>query len=343
MPLPRIAVTLGDPAGIGPEIAAQGLARPDIKRLARVAVIGSDAVFRAAREQAGVRLAWQTFTNADKAREALEKSRGLVLYEPAPVICRIPKPGRWTRETGRVSLAWVKTGTEWCLNGWADGLVTGPVSKAAWQTAGAKWPGHTELLAELCGVRDEVMLLAGGGLRVALVTVHEPLARVPSLISRQRIVTVGRVLAQGLAERFSLRNPRIAVLGLNPHAGEGGLLGDEERRHIVPAIRALRRAGIDAIGPLAADTAFHRAIGGEFDVVLAMYHDQGLGPLKTLAFDSGVNVTLGLPIVRVSVDHGTAFDIAGRGVAKANSFCAAFRLATEMAGRRAINRRHRLS
>jgi len=330
--LPRLAVTLGDPAGIGPEVTARGLARPDVKRLARVVVIGSDAVFRAACERTGVRLAWRTFTDAGAARETLEKGRGLVLYEPTPLKYGISTPGKWTRETGRLSLAWVKIGAEWCLNGRVDGLVTGPVSKAAWRAAGAKWPGHTELLAELCGVKDEVMLLAGGGLRVALVTVHEPLARVPTLISRRRIVTVGRVLARGLAERFGLPNARIAVLGLNPHAGEGGLLGDEERRHIVPAVRALRRAGVDAGGPLAADTAFHRMLQGEFDAILAMYHDQGLGPLKTVAFDSGVNVTLGLPIVRASVDHGTAFDIAGRGVAKADSFCAAFRLAVEMAG-----------
>ncbi len=316
---PRIALTLGDPAGIGPEIVAAVLRRTAVTRRARIQVVGHDAVLerahRALQEPAG------------KSKSAHPAASCL---EPMPLRGKPPSPGRWSKRTGRLSLAYVEAAVDLCRRGEADAVVTAPICKAAWQEAGVRFPGHTELLAARCGVRQVVMLLVGGGLRVALVTIHEPLARVPRLVTTERIVAVGRVLAKELERSFGLERPRLAVLGLNPHAGEEGRLGREEERAIRPAVRRLRRGRIDAVGPLPADTAFHCARSGDYTAVLAMYHDQGLGPLKTVAFDTGVNVTLGLPIVRTSPDHGTAFDIAGRGVASDRSLLAAIHTATDM-------------
>jgi 4-hydroxythreonine-4-phosphate dehydrogenase len=220
-----------------------------------------------------------------------------------------------------------------CRDGAAAGMVTAPISKAAIRRAGSSFPGHTELLAERCGVDRVVMMLGGSRLKVCLVTTHLPLRAVPDALSIDAIEQTIRITDATFRRFFGCLRPRVAVLGLNPHAGEGGQFGDEEQRVIAPAIAAARTAGIEASGPHSADTLFHFAARGDYDAVVAMYHDQGLGPLKLLHFEDGVNVTLGLPIVRTSVDHGTAYDLAGTGRASERSLVAAVAMAGQMAER----------
>lgn len=329
MPRPRIVISLGDPAGIGPEVVLRALSETSVRKLAHYILVGHDEVLHAARERCGVDLKWRRVDPA-----ALRFGPTVGLLEPCPLKGKPPKPGRWTSRTGRLSLACVETAITLAVGRVADALVTGPISKAAWNACDAPWPGHTELLAERTGVDDFVMMLIGGGLRVALATIHEPLRKVPALITPERITATVQTVHKALWTDFGIKRPRIAVLGLNPHAGEGGHLGHDENRCIGPTVRALRKRRIDVTGPLPADSTFYHAMNGAFDAVVAMYHDQGLGPLKTVAFESGVNVTLGLPIIRSSVDHGTAFDIAPQGRSNPTSCIEAIRTAAEMARHR---------
>jgi len=237
-------------------------------------------------------------------------------------------------------IRWIETGVGLALSRQVSGLVTAPISKAPLYEAGFQFPGHTEFLAELTasqayvGARGPVMMLTAGGLRVALVTIHEPLAKVPGLLTLKKVVAAGLCTAQALKRDFGIERPRLAVAGLNTHAGEGGALGREEVEIIGPAVEALRAQGVEATGPLPADTLFHAEARATYDAVLCMYHDQALIPVKMLDFWGGVNVTLGLPIVRTSPDHGTGFAIAGRGQARPDSLIAAIRLAAEIAARR---------
>jgi 4-hydroxythreonine-4-phosphate dehydrogenase len=209
-------------------------------------------------------------------------------------------------------------------------MATGPISKEALNRAGHHYPGHTELLAELTGAEEFVMMLAGERLKVTLVTIHEALRDVPQLLTYDKVLSTIRITHHDL-NRYFRGNPRLAVLALNPHCGEGGLFGDEEERIIGPAIKTAKSEGIDVAGPLSADTLFHFAAQGKYDAVVCMYHDQGLIPLKLIHFDDGVNITLGLPIIRTSVDHGTAYDLAGTGRASSRSMTAAIRMAAAMA------------
>jgi 4-hydroxythreonine-4-phosphate dehydrogenase len=238
--------------------------------------------------------------------------------------------GRATEEGGRASLRYIREAAAATQAGRAAALVTAPVNKHALALAGCTAAGHTELLAELCGAEGPVMMLVGGPLRVALVTHHVRLRDVVCHLSQEEIARTARMAAGALRRYFYVPEPRLAVCGLNPHAGDAGRFGDEEERQIAPAVAALRAEGIAAAGPLPPDTCFLRASRGEFDAVVAMYHDQGLIPLKLLAFEEGVNVTLGLPIIRTSPDHGTAYDIAGQGVASPRSMIAAILLAARM-------------
>ena len=234
-----------------------------------------------------------------------------------------------------------ETGVGLALSGAVSGLVTAPIAKAPLYEAGFQFPGHTEFLGELTasanyqGARGPIMMLAGEGLRTTLVTVHEPLSKVGGLLSVDKIVNAGMVTAQALRSDFGIEAPRLAVAGFNPHAGEDGSIGREDVEIIAPAVAALRELGIDAKGPTPADSLFHEAARAKFDAVVCMYHDQALIPVKMLDFWGGVNLTLGLPIVRTSPDHGTAFDIAGRGLARPDSLVAAIRMAHDIAGRRA--------
>jgi 4-hydroxythreonine-4-phosphate dehydrogenase len=326
---PILAITMGDPAGIGPEIVVKALASPRLWHVCRPVVVGRLPVMESAARALGVGIA---FASVDAATAGTDGARCL-LVETGPERDRIPLPGRVSTAAGRAAVAAVAAATQLALDGFVDAIVTAPISKEAIRAAGSPFPGHTEMLAALTKAKRHAMMLVGGPLRVSLATIHVPLAQVPSLITARGIRTVIELTWEAV-RLFGLRRPRIAVCGLNPHAGEAGLMGDEERRVIAPAVRALAKKGIPVSGPYPADTIFHRAARGEFAAVVAMYHDQGLGPLKTLAFDTGVNLTLGLPIIRTSVDHGTAFDIAGKGAASAESLLAAVELAATMARRR---------
>jgi 4-hydroxythreonine-4-phosphate dehydrogenase len=274
---PRIGITLGDVAGIGPEIVAKALASGKLDKRFDYEVIGDP----------------RTKRRADAVDLVVQAARR-------------------------------------CLSGELAALVTAPISKQLVCDAGYHFEGHTELLAHIARTKRFAMMLVGGPLRVSLVTIHVPLAKVPRLLSTKRIVEVIG-LSHDVCKRFGIRRPKIGVAGLNPHAGEGGLLGHEEQRIIAPAIQSAKRKGIGVTGPWPADTLFHKAYHGEFDAVVAMYHDQGLAPLKMIAFDSGVNLTLGLPFIRTSPDHGTAFDIAGKGIANPASMIAAINLAAKLA------------
>jgi 4-hydroxythreonine-4-phosphate dehydrogenase len=236
-------------------------------------------------------------------------------------------------EGGAASIRYVLAAVEAAKRGWIDAIVTGPISKEAVQMAGYPWPGHTELLAHEFKAARVAMMFAGGPLRVVLVTIHVALAEAIRLLTAEKILAVMRLADEALKVRFGLDLPRLGVCGLNPHAGEAGRFGHEEREIIAPAIEQAKAEGICAFGPLPPDTAFHQALRGKYDLVVAMYHDQGLIALKTVAFEESVNITLGLPIVRTSVDHGTAYDIAGRGEADPSSMKQAIRLAVEMVTR----------
>jgi 4-hydroxythreonine-4-phosphate dehydrogenase len=240
--------------------------------------------------------------------------------------------GRPTAATGEAVHRYITTAASLCLNGRVAAMATAPINKEVLNRAGHHYPGHTELLAELTDTTDFVMMLAGDRLRVTLVTIHEALAAVPSLLTVEKILTTIRITHQDVSRYFK-QSPKIAVLALNPHCGEGGLFGNEETLVIRPAVEQARALGIDAHGPLSADTLFHFAVQGDYDAVVCMYHDQGLIPLKLLHFDDGVNITLGLPIIRTSVDHGTAYGLAGSGEASAASMTAAIRIAAQMAQR----------
>ena len=298
-------ISAGDPAGIGPEVTVKALAQPEVRELADLVVAGDPAQLA-----------------------AVARSLGLPVperVEPAGDAGAV-EPGRVSAAGGEAAVAAVKRAVELVRSGDASALVTGPINKEALRAAGYPWPGHTEMLADLCAVAEVRMLLVGERLRVCHVTTHRSLRSAIEAATRARVLETIRMTATG-GRRLGFETPRIGVAGLNPHAGEGGLFGDEELREIAPAVADAQAEGIDVSGPWPADTLFWRAANGEFDFVVAMYHDQGHVPVKLSGFDQGVNVTLGLPFLRTSVDHGTAFDIAGRGVARWQSMAAAIRVA----------------
>ena len=307
---PRLALTVGDPAGIGPEIVLKALAA-EARPPAEWVVYGPVAALE-------------------------ERARRFGLPGPAPLaaglvdvgVGEVPL-GAVSAEGGRAAAAAVQAAVADALAGRVRGIVTAPLNKESLRAAGHPWPGHTELLAEAAGVSDVAMLFVGGGLRVALLTIHRSLRSVPDALSQAEAERVVRLVHRELP-RLGAKRRRIALCGLNPHAGEHGLFGREEEEVLRPAVEALRAEGITVAGPLPADTAFVRAQAGEFDAVVAAYHDQGLVPVKLLAFGRAVNVTLGLPFVRTSVDHGTAFDIAAAGTADPGSLLAAMGLAVEL-------------
>ncbi|HYE05790.1 MAG TPA: 4-hydroxythreonine-4-phosphate dehydrogenase PdxA [Planctomycetota bacterium] len=306
-----IAITVGDPAGIGPEIALKAVRDPEVLACCAPVLVGHRALLARVADRLGL-------------------SVPDVVVEPALRLDAASiEPGIVSAAAGAAGAAAVELAIDGCRDGRFAAMVTCPLNKRALAMAGVPFPGHTELLAARCGVRGEVMMLYDEAIAVALVTVHQGLATVAAALEPARIVATGRLLAQALA-RLRGRPARLAVLGFNPHAGEGGLFGDEERA-IAPAVYELLQLGIDAEGPLPPDTAFTPANRERFDGYVCMYHDQGLIPFKALAFAEGVNVTLGLPITRTSVDHGTAFDIAWQGVADHRNLVAAIRLAARLA------------
>lgn len=324
--LPRLAVTAGEPAGVGPELVAM-LAAGDLAA-DLIAITDRDLLRRAAMA-AGVDV---EIVDDDGQRIATRPAgRIRVRHVPlgAPETWGNPDP-----RNARHVLDMLATAADGCLDGDFDAVVTGPVQKSSINDGGVPFSGHTEFFAERAGA-DVVMMLASPELRVTLATTHLPLSAVPAAVAAELLERTLRIVARSLAAEFGIARPRIAVLGLNPHAGEGGHMGREELDIIVPLLERLRGEGMDLLGPLPADTAFVPAMRARYDVVLAMYHDQALPVLKSEAFDRTVNVTLGLPFIRTSVDHGTALDLAGTGRADPASLLAAARLALELARHRA--------
>ena len=308
----RLVVTMGDPAGIGPEVALRAAARRAVKSEAEILWVGDARVFRGAAKRLGL---------------AAPKT----IIEISELPASEAKPGRPSAAGAAAAYAAILRGVALVQKGEADGVVTAPVSKAAIQALGHEFPGHTETIARLAGGADVRMMMAGEKLKIVLVTTHVPYARVPQELDPDRIVRTAEIAADALRRRFRVSRPRLALAGLNPHAGENGAFGDEEIRFLKPAVERARARGIRLSGPHPADTLFHRAVTGEFDAVIALYHDQGLAPFKLLHFLDGVNVTLGLPFPRTSPDHGTAFDLAGKGTANDSSMAAALLLAARMA------------
>ncbi len=331
-----LLVTMGDPTGIGPELVIKTLLSGafgkmkhpvqivgDVEILSRAGKIFS---LRGKIEKLGVQLYSMTF--GDKQLTVHSRSEldvDAVHYGQPDAAC------------GQAMVDYIEFAIARCLDDTAEGIVTCPINKAAINAAGHRFPGHTELLAERCGVEKVVMMLAGDRLKVCLVTTHLAYRDVPGRITQEEILETIRISTKSFREQFGIRQPRLAVLALNPHAGEGGLFGDEEQRFIAPAITTARAEGIAADGPFSADTLFHFAAKGDWDAVICMYHDQGLIPLKLLHFDDAVNVTLGLPIIRTSVEHGTAYDLAGSGKANCDSLIAALNMAERMADSRNLN------
>jgi len=325
---PVIAITMGDPCGVGPEIIARALQDEIVRRCCVPVVIGDRGAMERAVALVGARSRLQPIT-ADCWPEAIAPDT-IYLQEISTLAARDMEYGQPTAASGDAVYRYITAAAALCLERKVAAMATAPINKEALNRSGHRYPGHTELLAELTATTDFVMMLAGDRLRVTLVTIHEALAAVPRLITYDRVLATIKVTHRDVGRYFKSK-PRIAVLALNPHCGEGGLFGAEEQRIIKPAVEAARASGIDAYGPLSADTLFHFAARGEYDAVVCMYHDQGLIPLKLLHFDDGVNITLGLPIIRTSVDHGTAYDLAGKGIASPVSMTAAIRTAASMA------------
>jgi len=302
---PRLAVTLGDPRGIGPEIVASALADHALVGSADFHLVGPEGTAEGMRPDEVIG-EWSSGDGAERA--------------------------------GRLAGLAIQRAVELARAGEVDGIVTAPIDKAAFHAGGWSYPGHTEMLAALCGTSSVAMMMSaertrlGGPLRVVLATTHLPLRAVPDALTAQLLVEQARLTHRALRQWWGIPTPRIALCALNPHASDGGLFGDEEERIYAPALQRLLAAGLNVSGPLPADTIFSRAIGGEFDAVIAPYHDVGMAPFKTVSFGGGVNVTLGLPFPRTSPDHGTALDIAGRGIASASSMIEAIRLAVRLSG-----------
>ena len=327
-----LIITMGDPTGVGPEIIIQAVCAGAFAELSRPLVVAGDlGVMQRAAAVCGLDASLQSGSQQPLASDEILIGDHLLPVQALSCLdLKLQSYGQPDVSSGRAMADYISWACDACIDGDAAGMVTAPINKQALQAAGVDFPGHTELLADRCQVDEVVMMLAGERLRVCMVTTHCALREVPSRLTTERILTTIRITATALQEQFGLKQPRLAVLALNPHAGEGGLFGDEEERHIVPAIEAARAEGLDASGPHSADTLFWFATQGQYDAVICMYHDQGLIPLKLLHFDDGVNVTLGLPIVRTSVDHGTAYDLAGTGKASPASLVAAVKMADGM-------------
>lgn len=308
MPLPHIVVTMGDPSGIGPEVVARALADPEVHRLARLTVIGDGPLLR----------------------------RWAVAPSEVPVLETVPTPlprypvGVVSVESARAAHSWIEHAARMCLAREADAMVTAPVNKEAFQLAGIGDTGHQEILQRLSGASQVATMLVSGNLRCMHLSTHKPLRDACAFVTRATVLRAIELTHRHFV-RWGFESPRIAVAALNPHASDNGLIGREEIEEIAPAIADARAGGIDASGPHPADSVFNRAIAGRYDVVVVMYHDQGHIAIKVHGFEQSVSVNLGLPFIRTSVDHGTAFDIAGKGIADATSMVEAIRLAASLA------------
>ncbi len=322
-----IGITMGDPGGIGPEIVVKALSDPAIRRLAKFIIFGQDEQLEYAADLIEVEPFWLRHPHEKLSRDY---PRQVVVadYDEYATPSGMHKPNA---VAGQASLQFCADAIDAAQRGIIDAVVTAPISKTSWKLASSPWTGHTEMLQEKCKSPRKVMMFVAGPLKLALATIHEGLFDIRHKFTIGCVFTPIDLLNDALKDYFGIKRPRIAVAGLNPHAGEDGQFGDEEKRIISPAILLAQEMGIDAHGPFPADTLFCQALDGKYDGVVAMYHDQGLIPVKMVAFDKAVNVTIGLPIIRTSPGHGTAFDIAGKGAANANSLKEAIRVAVQMA------------
>jgi len=318
---PLIGITMGDPAGVGPEISVKAAASVKLSEIARMVIFGSPSVIRYYTNLLKITTKVKEITSPSEYKSGYinvlavndVRMEEFIIGELSP-IC------------GKAAYKYVKAAVKEAKNHEINAVVTAPLNKDALHKAGVNLAGHTEILARLTDTADYAMMLITDLLKVVHVTTHVSLKKACDLVTKERVIKVIK-LAQNGAKSLGIATPKIAVAGLNPHAGESGLFGFEEQEHIIPAVKTALESGIDVYGPLPPDTVFYKAIKGEFDIVVAMYHDQGHIPIKVLGFDEGVNITLGLPIIRTSVDHGTAFDIAGKGVASEKSMFEAIRYA----------------
>lgn len=325
-----VGITIGDLYGIGAEITVKALSDKSLRQMCNYVIYGTQAHLQAAADMLGVDAYWRTVPQSDVDYGDIE---GVVLAD----YCQYEYKSGFHNsdaDSGRASLQFCFDAINAALAGSIDAVVTAPINKVSWKLAGGSWPGHTELLAQMCGSKHKAMMFVAGRLRLALATIHEALFEIREHFTIETITEPLELFNHSLSDYFGIDKPLIAVSALNPHAGEDGRFGDEEIRVIKPAIEEARRKGINAVGPFPADTLFLKASQGAYDGVLAMYHDQGMIPIKLLSFSDAVNVTIGLPIIRTSPAHGTAFDIAGKGVADASSMAAAIRLAADMAKKR---------
>lgn len=327
--LPPLAISMGEPAGIGPDLILQLYAQRDALELPAFAVYGDAQFLQSRAERLGLEI---------KISPCLQENASELFSSALPLVdidgMVSDLPGQLNEQSAPLVIKAIADATADVLGKKCRALVTAPIHKAALYSAGFDHPGHTEYLAELCIsdgiIPTPVMMLAHDDLRAVPATIHVPIAEVPQLLTKERIVETALIVDRDLKLRFGITIPKLAIAGLNPHAGENGTIGTEDRDIIAPAIDELQSRGVNAIGPLSADTIFYPPHWRQYDAVIAMYHDQALIPIKTIAFDEGVNVTLGLPIVRTSPDHGTALDLAGTGSASVKSMLAAIRLADQM-------------
>jgi len=330
-PLPPLALSMGEPAGIGAEIALKAWLQRDGAELPPFFIIADPDHLAEEAARSGLSVALQAIASPVETSAVFAKALPVL---PLRLAAR-PLPGKPDAANAPMTIAAIERAVGLVQAGEAGAIVTNPIHKAALYGAGFKYPGHTEFIAALCGVQHPVMMLAAPALRVVLVSIHVSLRQAIDSLSSEAIRRVSEIADSALRRDFGIAKPRLAVAGLNPHAGEAGAMGREDAEIVAPAVKTLQAAGIDAFGPLPPDTMFHAEARKHYDAAICMYHDQGLIPLKTLDFERGVNVTLGLPILRASPDHGTAFDIAGKGIASPGSLIAALHLAAEMVQHRA--------
>ncbi|MGX1195929.1 4-hydroxythreonine-4-phosphate dehydrogenase PdxA [Metabacillus sp. SLBN-84] len=329
MKKPLVGITMGDAAGVGPEIILKSLAYEEMYEISRPLVIGDRAILERAK----------TFVNSDLTLENVSEEeiddltfkRGTVYILDQGLLSAELKVGEVSAEAGNAAFRYLETAIHLANSKKIDAICTAPLNKEALHKGGHAYPGHTEILADLTDTQDFSMMLSAPNLKVIHVTTHVGIIDAVKMIHPERVYHVIK-LAHDTLVKSGIASPKIAVCGINPHAGENGLFGyGEEEEKVIPGVEKAQAEGIDAIGPLPADTLFFRAVRGDFDIVVAMYHDQGHGPVKVLGLDAGVNITVGLPIIRTSVDHGTAFDIAGKGIADEKSLMEALRQAVELA------------
>ena len=325
--MPRIGITMGDPAGIGPEVVLKAVAEEEVRRACIPVIIG-DAPLLAHTART---LDLQSGYDIVRADEPFPEHSEPVIYHLGNIHGFI-EPGIQSGAAGKAAGGYIEAAVELCAAGSIDAVATAPINKRALFLGGYSFPGHTEFFAHLTGAEEYAMAFVAGNLRIVLISTHVPLAEAIRLVERDRVLEIINLTHREL-QRWGIERPRLAVAALNPHGAEGGLFGVEEASEIMPAIDAGRRDDINVQGPYSADTVFLRASRGEFDAVVACYHDQAMIPVKCLSFGEAVNVTLGLPFIRTSVDHGTAFDIAGKGLAEHSSMVAAIKLAAELSQR----------